>query len=68
PLSAVNKARCHEFGQTVMAQAQALAKEFNESTRNILMQAGLLTVGGHSSGLANDYRCWHAAEYPKEAD
>jgi hypothetical protein len=68
PLSSANKTRCHEFGQKVMAEAEALAKQLNKPTRKILMQAGLLTLSGHSPGIANEYRCWHATEHPKEAD
>jgi hypothetical protein len=55
PRTAANKLRCDEFGAKVMAKAQALAKELNKPTRNILLQAGLLTRNGRSPGLVNEY-------------
>lgn len=68
PMSAAQKARCQELGVRVMGDAQALAKELKKPTRNILLQAGLLTPSGRSPSLPNDYRSWHASEYLKEPD
>lgn len=54
PLTAAQKVQCQEFGVKVMAHAQALAKQLNKLTCNILLQSRLLTQSEQSPTLANE--------------
>ena len=67
-MSCKEQTECQEFGLEVMGMVETLAEKLGRSTRNVLLEAGLVTHKARVPSLSNMYRAWLAQNEPKTSE
>ena len=68
PMSREERTECQKFGLEVMGMVKTLAEKLGRSTRNVLLEAGLVTHKARVPSLSNMYRAWLAQNEPKTSE